>query len=98
MKKIFSLLTIGLLLLLVGCKPTPVEEPVEKELGKVEKVLVIGNSFSHNSLEYLYPILDENIKISNGVVVGHIHIGGSSLETHSINAQTDSKLINMTNT
>lgn len=91
MKKIFSLLTIGLLLLLVGCKPTPVEEPVEKELGKVEKVLVIGNSFSHNSLEYLYPILDENIKISNGVVVGHIHIGGSSLETHSINAQTDSK-------
>ena len=42
-EEIFSLLTIGLLLLLVG-KPTP-EEPVEKELGKVEKVLVIGNSF-----------------------------------------------------
>lgn len=88
MKKYFSLLILVLIIFLVGCtKPEPTQD---KELGDVKKVLAIGNSFSHNSIEHLTTVIDSNILMKD-IIIGHIHIGGSSLETHSINAQTNSK-------
>lgn len=94
LKKILAVFTILLaMLILVGCqKPSQddngfkqIDEPVNKP---PKKILVIGNSFSHNALEYFME-LEQALNLSEELIVGHIHIGGSSLETHAINAQTD---------
>lgn len=89
MKKYFSLLILVLLILLGACGKNGTT-PSPKELREVKKVLAIGNSFSHNSIEYLTTVIDADVKMTD-IVIGHIHIGGSSLETHILNAKTDSK-------
>ena len=81
------------LFLFVGCKNTNNDNngggQIDQEVNKPpKKILVIGNSFSHNALEYFME-LEEALNLSEELIVGHIHIGGSSLETHAINAQTD---------
>lgn len=47
------------------------------------KVLAIGNSFSEDSLEYLWPMA-KDIGLDE-IVIGHLMIGGSSLFDHSEN-------------
>lgn len=62
----------------------PLALPVDKIVKKDLKVLAIGNSFSSDSVEYLYQIAEsagmQNIKI------GNLYIGGCSLQTHWNNA------------
>lgn len=65
----------------------PVEEPSWKDDG-VLKILTIGNSFSVDSMEYVYQIA----KASGieKIELGNLYIGGCSLETHLNNAKNDS--------
>lgn len=65
----------------------PVEEPSWKDDG-VLKILTIGNSFSVNSMQYVYQIA----KASGieKIELGNLYIGGCSLETHLNNAKNDS--------
>ena len=51
------------------------------------KILAVGNSFSDDTMEYVYPIAR-----SAGVgelYLGNLYIGGCSLETHVANARAD---------
>ena len=54
------------------------------------KVLAIGNSFSDDSMEYLYPVLQalgmENISL------GNLYIGGCEVQRHVDNIQTGAPL------
>ena len=63
---------------------TPLIMPVEKEVRKDFKVLAIGNSFSSDSVEYLYQIAKD--AGMEDVKIGNLYIGGCSLETHWNNA------------
>lgn len=49
------------------------------------KILAIGNSFSMDAMEYLYPMLKDFT--DEPIVLGDLYIGGCSLETHWQNAQ-----------
>ncbi len=51
------------------------------------KILCIGNSFSTDSMEYVYQVA-QSAGIEN-VVLGNLYIGGCSLETHLSNAQNN---------
>ncbi len=51
------------------------------------KILAIGNSFSDDTLEYVYSIA-ASAKIKD-LVLGNLYIGGCSLETHAENAHKD---------
>jgi hypothetical protein len=51
-------------------------------------ILSIGNSFSVDSMEYVYQIA-ENLGYKN-ITLGNLYIGGCSLETHLSNARNDS--------
>ena len=52
------------------------------------KILAIGNSFSDDSLQYVYQIA-ENLGYEN-IKLGNLFIAGCTLETHLSNAQNDS--------
>ena len=54
----------------------------------VLKILAIGNSFSVDSMEYIYQVA-QSAGIEN-VVLGNLYIGGCSLQTHLSNAQNNS--------
>lgn len=91
MKRILCLLVLllGITGLLTSCsneepaEPEEYEEPT-KDYKESLKILMIGNSFSDNAIEYLYPIAKafgiEEVRIVN------LYIGGCSLETHAKNA------------
>ena len=51
------------------------------------KILCIGNSFSIDSMQYLYGIL-EDMGIEN-IKLGNLYVSGCSLQTHLTNAQTN---------
>ncbi len=51
------------------------------------KILAIGNSFSIDSLQYVYQIAD-NIGIEE-IVIGNLYIGGCSIDTHVENITND---------
>ncbi|MBE7046826.1 MAG: DUF4886 domain-containing protein [Ruminococcaceae bacterium] len=51
------------------------------------KILGIGNSFSVDSMQYLYPLLKE--AGYENVILGNAYIGGCSLETHWGNVEGD---------
>ena len=51
------------------------------------KILCIGNSFSVDSMEYVYQIA-QAAGVKN-IVLGNLYIGGCSLDTHLSNAQGD---------
>lgn len=53
----------------------------------VLKILTIGNSFSGNTLEYVYEIA--TACGVEKVYLGNLHIGGCSLNTHAANARGD---------
>ena len=88
--KILSLTLAGALTFGVGCVPTgestsdssdsPVEYTPHWNDDGILKILAIGNSFSEDAMEYLYQIAKaagvEQIEL------GHLYIGGCSLETH----------------
>ena len=57
-----------------------------KEDGKL-KILTIGNSFSDDSMEYVYQIAeDAGVK---RITLGNLYIGGCTLDTHAANAKGD---------
>ena len=92
MKKIaILLLSLGLLFLSASSNDEN-RETINKQFEdpKIDKILVIGNSFSNDALTYFYDIVSDN-EIEPNLILGHIDIGGSSLETHRINALTDYK-------
>ena len=70
----------------------PAKEPVPsqddwKEDG-VLKILTIGNSFSDDSMEYVYQIAKSaGVK---KISLGNLYIGGCTLDTHAANAKGDS--------
>ena len=78
--------------------PDP-EEPVEPDYPTVDtekqdwnadgalKILCIGNSFSVDSMEYVYQVA-QAAGVKN-IVLGNLYIGGCSLATHLANAQGD---------
>ncbi|NLB84565.1 MAG: DUF4886 domain-containing protein, partial [Acholeplasmataceae bacterium] len=92
MKKIAILLLSLGLLFLSACSNDENRETINKQFEdpKIDKILVIGNSFSNDALTYFYDIVSDN-EIEPNLILGHIDIGGSSLETHRINALTDYK-------
>ncbi len=55
---------------------------------KTLKILTIGNSFSDDSMEYVYQVA-KAAGVEN-VVLGNLYIGGCSLATHLSNAQNNS--------
>ncbi len=63
---------------------TPLIMPVEKKISNDLKVLAIGNSFSSDSVEYLYQIAKD--AGMEDVKIGNLYIGGCSLENHWNNA------------
>ncbi|MDD2574985.1 MAG: DUF4886 domain-containing protein, partial [Acholeplasmataceae bacterium] len=89
MKKIFTGLLLTGLIFLVACKKDP-QEDINKQAEDpaIDKILVIGNSFSNDALTYFYDIVKDN-EIKPNLILGHLDIGGSSLETHRVNALTD---------
>ncbi len=83
--KILALSLVGALTLGVGCAPNDssssgVEYTPHWNDDGVLKILAIGNSFSEDAMEYVYPLAKaagvEHIEL------GHLYIGGCSLETH----------------
>ena len=53
------------------------------------KILAIGNSFSDDALEYLYPMLEQ---AGYGTIkLGNLYIGGCTLQTHASNIASGSK-------
>ena len=86
-------------LLLWGCAKTesqpqtttPTTEPaLELEPlcdGKSLKVLAIGNSFSNNTMEYLYDIAAA--EGMTDITLGRLYIGSCSLQMHATNAAAD---------
>ena len=89
MKKIFMGLLFTGLMFLVACNKDE-QEDINKqpEDPTIDKILVIGNSFSNDALTYFYDIVKDN-EIRPNLILGHLDIGGSSLETHRVNALTD---------
>jgi hypothetical protein len=59
------------------------------DVTKPMKILAIGNSFSVDSMEYLWNIANDYGY--RNVVLGNLYIGGCSLETHYNNSVTKSK-------
>ena len=51
------------------------------------KILAIGNSFSDDSMEYLYPVL-EALGVKN-ISLGNAYIGGCPVQRHVNNSETD---------
>lgn len=71
-------------------KMIPLTLPIEKGIKEGLSVLAIGNSFSEDSVEYLYQIAaDAGIK---DILIGNLYIGGCSLEKHYNNASNNSRL------
>lgn len=51
------------------------------------KILTIGNSFSDDTMQYVYDIA-QDLKVKN-IKLGNLYIGGCSLDTHASNARED---------
>jgi hypothetical protein len=51
------------------------------------KILAIGNSFSMDAVEYLYPIIKDFT--DDPVIIGNLYIAGCSLEKHWQNAESN---------
>ena len=67
---------------------TEQQKPEEPTVPKSLKILAIGNSFSDDATEHLYGILkDAGIE---DVIIGNLHIGGCSIDTHWNNMKNDS--------
>jgi hypothetical protein len=91
MKKIILFLTMLLCsITLLSCNDDKGGETVDKGISKDSvKILAIGNSFSDNAMNYLYPILEafgaKEIKL------GNMYIGGCSVDRHYTNLANQSK-------
>ena len=68
----------------VAEQPTP--EKDWKEDG-ILKILTIGNSFSDDSMEYVYQIA-KDVGVEK-ISLGNLYIGGCTLDTHAANARED---------
>jgi len=69
---------------------TTTEEPHIEEPKTDIKILAIGNSFSVDAMEYLFPILKDGGY--ENIVLGNLYIGGCSLDQHWSNIVNESKL------
>lgn len=66
------------------------ESGLEEEKAEITsiKVLAIGNSFSHDAIEYnLYELAEAN---GDNIIIGNMYIGGASLEQHYFNSSNNS--------
>lgn len=72
----------------VSFDPTVDKEKQDWASDGALKILTIGNSFSDDSMEYVYQIA-ENLGVEE-IVLGNLYIGGCSLSTHLSNAKNDS--------
>ena len=61
--------------------------PKNLKAPKTIKILAIGNSFSQDATEYLYGML-KDVGYEN-IVLGHLYIGGCTLETHAGHFKTN---------
>ena len=96
MKKIRVFALFLCALPLVGCTTarnsgeTPTEPPASEMSWQddgVLKILTIGNSFSADSMEYVYQIA-QNVGVKK-IKLGNLYIGGCSLDLHATNAMED---------
>lgn len=55
------------------------------------KVLMIGNSFADDTINYAYEIAKSSGIPAENILIADIYIGGCSLETHLTNAQKNAK-------
>ena len=77
---------------LVSCggNDQPGDEIVETGISKDSiKILAIGNSFSDNAMNYLYPVLEAFG--AKEIILGNMYIGGCSVDTHYKNMMNQSK-------
>lgn len=96
MKKIFSVLcaliiAISLSLTVIGCgeEETIYNSENSWDDDGVLRILAVGNSFSVDSMEYVYKIA-KAMGVEK-VELGNLYIGGCTLETHLEKAQTGHK-------
>lgn len=92
MKKIKILCIIFILIIAVPVFISDVPASVmtdAKEIPKELKIIAIGNSFSSNSLFYVYEMAKD--LGTDEVIVGNLYIGSCSLKKHRINARDDNK-------
>jgi hypothetical protein len=91
MKKIILFLTMLLCsITLLSCNDDKGEEIVETGISKDSvKILAIGNSFSDNAMNYLYPILEAFG--AKEIVLGNMYIPGCSLNQHFANIGSNAK-------
>ena len=93
MKKLVCLLLLlfgAFSLLSCGGNEQPGDEIVETGISKDSiKILAIGNSFSDNAMNYLYPVLEAFG--AKEIILGNMYIGGCSVDTHYKNMINQSK-------
>jgi hypothetical protein len=90
MKKILVLLMLLVgMISLVACDKEN-NEIVETGISKDSvKILAIGNSFSDNAMNYLYPIMEAFG--AKEIVLGNMYIGGCSVDQHFVNMGNKAK-------
>ncbi len=88
MKKLVTLLLIAAMLFTqVGVMAAPGDEGSEPI--KSIKVLAIGNSFSTDSMQWLYDVL-KDMGVEE-VILGNLYIAGCTLQTHAENAAANAE-------
>jgi len=93
MKKIIALLLVAMMLF---TQVSVMAEPNRDNYGNFRdgtmtgvKILAIGNSFSVDSMQWLYDIL-RDMGVEN-IVLGNLYIGGCTLQTHAKNAAANAE-------
>ena len=82
MKKFFGIvfsIMLALTFLFVACSKKEKDDMNWNKDGSL-KILAIGNSFSEDAVEYAWDIAN-SLGIQN-VMIGHLYIGGCSLDMH----------------
>ena len=92
MKKIMMRLAVPALALALGCGLFAGCAPEKTQEGDapwmedgVLKILTIGNSFSDDTMEYVWNIAD-SLGVED-IYLGNLYLGGCTLDTHAFNAR-----------
>ena len=73
-----------------GTQEEPSGEETQEEKWKEDgilKILTVGNSFSDDTMEYVWQIADD-LGVEN-IYLGNLFIGGCTLDTHALNAKNN---------